>query len=436
MARILVIDDNTELLEMIRLLIEEQGGHQAILSADGAEGLAAALAEPPDLAIIDVMMPRVTGYEICRQLRADSATADVPIIVLTARGQPVDRDAALDAGANDYMVKPVEMEELLERVDGLLATGPAAPAPAPPPAPPEQVGPTAAERPAAPAQAPAAAPPAAAAPAPEPPPETPSVTIQVPPGMIETPPGGSKATIALLSLRGGVGVTTVAVNLGATLARRGIATCVVDLCPSSGHVALQLGLRPQPSWAGLIKAGSADGAAIESHLLSHDSGLRVLASPIFPIAAGGFPRALAEATLTALQERFEVVVIDSPPVVNGAALAALQAASVVALIVEAEAPSIQAAVGTLRVLKNWAGKFQAILNQTVPGTRSASVAIERALKMPVLGSLPYDPDQARALASRLPISLSDPAAPLAEASLTVAQALLQVAETTSPAARG
>ncbi len=435
MARILVIDDNTELLEMIRLLLEEQGGHEAILSADGAEGLAAALADPPDLAIVDVMMPRVTGYEICRQLRADSATATLPIIVLTARGQPVDRDAALDAGADDYMVKPVEMEELLARVNSLISPGvaAAAPAPQPPPIIGEPAPAPVRTQPAA--EPPVTAPQVTPEPIPETPPETPSVTIRVPDSLIETPAGGGgKATIALLSLRGGVGVTTLAVNLGATLAKRGIATCLVDLCPSSGHVALQLGLRPQPNWSGLIKAGNLDAAAIGTHLLQHDSGLHVLASPIFPVAAGGFPRASAAAVLAALQQRFEVVVIDAPPVVNGAALAMLQAASVVALIVEGDAPSIQAAVGTLRVLKNWEGKFRAVLNQTVPGGSAATVAIERALKIPILGSLPYDPAQARALASRLPIAISDPAAPLAEASLVVAQALLQAAEQVSPSA--
>ncbi|TET49794.1 MAG: response regulator [Anaerolineales bacterium] len=425
MARILVIDDNTELLEMIRLLLEEQGGHEATLSADGAEGLAAALADPPDLAIVDVMMPRVTGYEICRQLRADSATANVPIIILTARGQPVDRDAALDAGANDYMVKPVEMEDLLARVASLLATGPPAAATAPAQEPPVavQAPPPLPEPPAA-APEPVVTPPAA--------PETPSITIQVPISMVRTPSSaGGKATIALLSLRGGVGVTTLAVNLGATLAQRGISACVVDLCPSSGHVALQLGLRPQPSWSGLIKAGSADEASINSSLLRHDSGLHVLASPIFPVAGGGLPRAMAEEVLRILQRRFEVVIIDAPPVINGAALATFNTASTVGLVVEAEAPSIQTAVGTMRVLKHWAGKFQVILNQTVPGGGATAVAIERALKMPMLGSLPFDPAQARALASRLPLTLSDPASPLSEASLVVAQALLRAAETSA-----
>ena len=71
MARILVIDDNVELLETIRQILEQRGGHQAVLSADGADGLAKALADPPDMAIVDVMMPGVSGYEICRRLRAN-----------------------------------------------------------------------------------------------------------------------------------------------------------------------------------------------------------------------------------------------------------------------------------------------------------------------------------------------------------------------------
>lgn len=127
MARILVVDDDVDLLQMIRMLLESRGGHEAILSADGEDGIAEALADPPDLAIIDVVMPGITGYEVCRRLRQEPATANIPIIVLIARGQPVDREAALAAGADVYIAKPVTMAELLERVNDMLTDRPPRP---------------------------------------------------------------------------------------------------------------------------------------------------------------------------------------------------------------------------------------------------------------------------------------------------------------------
>lgn len=361
MAKILVIDDNAELLDTMSLVLEGRGGHQAILSADGAEGLKKALADPPDLAIIDVMMPDISGYEICRQLRASSVTESVPIIILTARGQSVDRQAALEAGADDYIVKPVPMDELLERVGALLAKKEA-------------------ERTAAPA-----------------------------------------STIALLSLRGGVGVTTLAVNLAATLAQTsGKEICLVDLCPSSGHVALQLGLRPDPNWTALTPPGAPDAEAVTAHLLRHNSGLRVLASPFSPLVEQELSRAMVQATLKTLQQRFAVIVVDAPPMLNEAMMATLEAATVVGMVITAEAPSIQAAVGTLRAFKQQPGKLQQvpihiILNQVTPGGQLPAEAIERALKRPLMGPIPFDPNQARALAQGAPLALHNPTSPLAQA---------------------
>ena len=91
MAKILVIDDNVDLLQMMRLILQERGKHEVTLSADGADGLSRALSSPPDLAIVDVMMPGITGYDIIRRLREQRQTKDLPILVLTARGQMIDR---------------------------------------------------------------------------------------------------------------------------------------------------------------------------------------------------------------------------------------------------------------------------------------------------------------------------------------------------------
>jgi pilus assembly protein CpaE len=356
MAKILVIDDNADFLEMIRQILALRGGHQVVVSAEGTDGLAKAVADPPDLAIVDVMMPGVSGYEICRRLRANPRTASVPIIVLTARGQPVDRQAAMDVGADDYMAKPVPMKELLERVNDLLAKRSAE-------------------------------------------------TTHVLAGMV-----------VLLSLRGGVGVTTLAVNLAVTLARaRDEAVCLVDLCPSSGHVALHLGLRPEPNWSDLVKIGVPDAEFVEALLLQHASGLRVLASPMFPVVGQGLSRAVVETTLRVLRQQFAAIVVDAPPVLDEAAMAVLDAATVVGLVVTPEAPSIQTAVGTMRALGQWSDKFQVILNQITPGANLPTEAIERALKRSLLSTIPFDPAQAQALGHGAPLALHSPASPLAEA---------------------
>lgn len=367
MAKILVIDDDIEFLEMLQLLLQ-RGGHQTMLSADGEDGLAKALADPPDLAIVDVMMPDITGYDICRQLRADPRTASVPILILTARGQPVDRQAAMDAGADDHMGKPVTMAELLERVDALLAR------------------------------------------------------------RAERTKGLLLGSIVLLSLRGGVGVTTLAVNLATTLAQVAQGnTCLMDLSSSSGHVALQLGLRPEPNWSGLLQAGES-GLEVGKYLLQHDSGLNVLASSVFPTMMGqGLSRTVVQMALGALRRRFGTVIVDAPSVLDEATLTMLEAATAVGLVVTAEPASVQTSVGTLRALQQWLDKFYIILNQVVPGPQASAEAVGRTLKRPVIGSVPFDPSQAQSLAQRVPLALQSPNSPLAGAVKGIAAKLVHVA---------
>lgn len=367
MAKILVIDDNAELLELLRVLLEQRGGYQTVLSADGTDGLFQALSDPPDLVISDVMMPDVSGYEICRQLRANPSTASVPIIILTARGQTVDHQAALDAGADDHMVKPVDMEELLQRVSDLLLKRET-------------------EKPLAPTR-----------------------------------------TLLMFSLRGGVGVTTLAVNLAVTLAQDGNGTvCLADFCPSSGHAALQLGLRSDLDWSGLAQAGDLQSEAVAAHLLQHASGLRLLASPALPVMGSGLSRTAARAILEAMQRQFDTVIVDASSVLDEATMAAVETATVVGLVVTAEPPAIQTAAGTLRALKQWSDKFQIVSNQVAPGLRLPKGALERALKRPLAGSIPFDPAQARALAQGAPLALGNPSSPLAQAARELGRQLLAV----------
>jgi DNA-binding response OmpR family regulator len=115
MAKILIVEDETTLLATIVYNLHREG-HQTLTAADGEAALVAAR-EDPDLLVLDVLLPKLDGFEVCRRLRQHSA---VPILMLTARSDEVDRVVGLELGADDYLTKPFSMRELLARVKALL----------------------------------------------------------------------------------------------------------------------------------------------------------------------------------------------------------------------------------------------------------------------------------------------------------------------------
>jgi len=117
MARILIVEDEPNMVAGLRDNFEF-GGYQVITGPDGVAGLERALSESPDLVILDVMMPRMSGLDVCRQLK--SKRPSIPIIMLTARGQEVDKVVGLELGADDYVTKPFSIRELLARVKAVL----------------------------------------------------------------------------------------------------------------------------------------------------------------------------------------------------------------------------------------------------------------------------------------------------------------------------
>lgn len=189
MATILVIDDDLDLQQMLRLMLQ-RGGYKVVTTGDGPDGLTKAKQLKPDMAIVDVMMPGMNGYQVVRKMREDPEIARMAILILTARAQPVDREAAIAAQADDYMPKPFAPNELLAKVNELMANRSAAQGPA-------------------------------------------------------------KRTVTLLSLRGGVGVTSIAVNLALASQTKGFSTCLVDLKTGPGHVALRPALEREDHLARL-----------------------------------------------------------------------------------------------------------------------------------------------------------------------------------------
>jgi DNA-binding response OmpR family regulator len=120
MATILVADDDRDIRDIVAYKLQRVG-HYVILATNGTEALSAARACEPDLVVLDVMMPGMSGIEVCRELRAEPRTAALPVILLTARAQESDVEAGFAVGADDYVVKPFSPSELVSRIHTMLA---------------------------------------------------------------------------------------------------------------------------------------------------------------------------------------------------------------------------------------------------------------------------------------------------------------------------
>jgi DNA-binding response OmpR family regulator len=116
---ILIADDDPDILSLVTLRLE-RSGYEVMGADNGEQALAAAIARPPDLALLDVMMPKLDGYELTARLRGNEATRHLPIILLTARVQESDIARGVEAGADDYVRKPFSIQELRERVQAAL----------------------------------------------------------------------------------------------------------------------------------------------------------------------------------------------------------------------------------------------------------------------------------------------------------------------------
>ena len=116
---VLAADDDEDILDLVAFRLE-RSGYTVIVARDGEEALELAAKELPDLAVLDVMMPKVDGFEVTRRLRADDATSRMPIILLTARSQDADVQQGFEAGADDYLRKPFSPDELRARVQAIL----------------------------------------------------------------------------------------------------------------------------------------------------------------------------------------------------------------------------------------------------------------------------------------------------------------------------
>ncbi|MEM9776129.1 MAG: response regulator [Chloroflexota bacterium] len=386
MAHIFVVDDDEQLLRMVGLMLE-RGGHTATLVSNPIESLEMMRDEPPDLAILDVMMPGMNGLELCRELRQDPATHHVPIIILTARGPIEDRNEALEIGADNYINKPVTSMELLNHVDHLLKNPPQRTAP------PSQVSQVIEE-------------------ADEDVPE-------IEPEYIDE----TSMSFAVYGFTGGCGRTTMAVNLVSQLQHQYPGeVCLVDLTSSGSQAAMHFRLQPRKTWEGLMASDS--DLAVYELLIEHESGLRVLAAPIMPVLSTTLGLRLAQQIFEELTSEFRFVVFDLPSVATSATNYILENVDIGLHMIRPEVMSVQTAVRTMRWLSTKGptiNKNILVLNQTAVEAQLNQTIVKRGLGTEIDYAISHDSGQSKALVQGSPLSLKIGQEPTTPIQIAMAQ---------------
>ena len=121
-GKILVVDDEVYIVHILDFSLGMEG-YEVVTALDGEEALSKAVEHRPDLVVLDIMMPKMDGYETCKRLKSQDQTKDIPVILLSAKGRNVDQKLGFEVGAEDYITKPFSPRKLVERINSILNNG-------------------------------------------------------------------------------------------------------------------------------------------------------------------------------------------------------------------------------------------------------------------------------------------------------------------------
>ncbi|MBN2240735.1 MAG: response regulator [Dehalococcoidales bacterium] len=286
MAKILVVDDDPAGQRLIKYMLTPDG-HEVITASNGIMGLQAATKQSPDLVILDVMLPGLDGFEVCRRLRSSAATKQLPIIMLSGKTQASDRDTGLKMGANEYMVKPVDRQELLDTVKTLMQES----------------------------------------------------------AISDT----RKARIlAFIGARGGAGTSTVTTNVSVLLGKMNHRTILVDMNPSYSALGDMIGLNIEQSVASLFRdaSGTVDTQELKGLIKYHSSGLNLLWAETYPDESEYYNHDDVKNLFSELGGLADFIVVDVPASPGDNAIALLSLADEIFLVTSAGKEAITERVKT------------------------------------------------------------------------------------------
>jgi len=363
--RVLLIDDEQFYYKLIEKKLKESD-YDLEYAKSGSEGLAKIPSFNPGLLIIDLKMPEMDGFQILERLRRDSKFNRIPVIVITAKDELSEKLKAFDLGADDYLVKPFQPEELVARMGILTRRGKA----------------------------------------------------------MQTADDASKdagdvSVIAVHSLRGGLGCSSISVNLGLAFQKLwNKQTILVDGVLTAGQIALMLNAKSHATWENLvgIREDNLDDMVVDEMMCEHESGIRYVASPRFPIAADTFTNEILSLFMEKVKEQNDFVVVDTSHDFSDMAINMLNMSSSILLVMAPEMASLRSTMSALEIYDRLGvsvEKVKIVLNNNSSNPAIKQVQLEKVLKREIDFVLPYEAGEVnRALNFGKPFILENPDLPI------------------------
>ena len=367
--RVLLIDDEQFYYKLIQKKLKESD-YVLEYASSGSEGLAKIPSFEPELLIVDLKLPEMDGFEILERLRKDPKYGYVPVIVITAKDELSEKLKAFELGADDYIVKPFQPEELVARMGILARRGKA---------------------------------------------------MQMAQGKQETK-SKNATVVAVHSLRGGLGCSSIVVNLGFAFEKLwGKQVVLVDGVLTAGQIALMLDAKSNATWENLVGINEdiLDDAIVSEMMASYNHNVRYIASPRFPIAADTFSNDILGLFMNKVKSQNDFVVIDIAHDFSDMAINLLNISSSILLVMAPEMASLRSAMSALEIYDRLGvsvDKVKIVLNNNSSNPAIKQAQLEKVLKRPLDFVLPYEAGEVnRALNFGKPFILSNPDLPICRA---------------------
>ena len=361
--RVLLIDDEQFYFKLIRKSLKESE-YEIEYAQSGNEGLAKIPSFSPEMLIIDLKLPGMDGFQVLERVRRDAKFSHVPVIVITAQDELSEKLKAFELGADDYLVKPFQPEELAARLGILARRGAAA--------------------------------------------------------QVAYEKGKTNAALYTVhSLRGGLGCSSIVVNLGLAFHKLwNKDTLLIDGVLTAGQVALMLDAKPHATWENLVgvEVENIDEDVADEMMSKHNSGIRYIASPRYPIAADTFSQEVLHQLAGKLKESNEFILVDASHDFSDMTIHMLSLSSTILLVMAPEMASLRTTVSALEIYDRLGiplEKVKIILNNNSSSPAIKQAQLEKVLKRNIDFVLPYEAGEVnRALNFGQPFILKNPDLPI------------------------